>query len=71
MLKEGEVMFWNDNEVYHYVEPVRLDDTNKGGQRTVLIAHYPAMHYITGKPNPNSTLPPSGFHPPHITYLQH
>lgn len=67
-LQEGEVLFWKDNEVYHYVEPAALSEKSKIGERTVLIAHYPAMHYITGRSNPNNTLPPSGKHPPHIEH---
>lgn len=67
VLEEGQVLFWKDNEIYHYVEPAGLDDPERSGRRTVMIAHYPAMHYITGKPNENNTLPPSGKHPEHVT----
>lgn len=63
VLEEGNTMFWKDNEIYHYVEPARLEDHDYDGTRTVLIAHYPAMHYITGKTNQNNVLPPSGKHP--------
>ena len=63
VLREGHALFWKDNEIYHYVEPAKLADKSRSGRRTVMIAHYPAMMYVTGKPNPNNTLPPSGKHP--------
>lgn len=65
-LQGGEVVYWQDNAVYHYVEPARRFDRKKKGYRTVLIAHYPATHYISGKKNLNNTLPPSGVHPPYL-----
>lgn len=65
-LQGGEAVFWQDNAVYHYVEPARRLDKSKNGYRTVLIAHYPATHYISGKKNVNNTLPPSGVHPPYL-----
>lgn len=68
VIKEGQVLFWKDNEIYHYVEPAELENKIIMGKRTVMIAHYPAMQYITGEPNPNNTLPPSGFHPPHVKH---
>lgn len=68
VLEEGNVMFWKDNEIYHYVEPARLENAEYDGTRTVMIAHYPAMHYITGNSNPSNTLPPSGKHP---HYMDH
>ena len=64
VLAEGNVLYWKDNEIYHYVEPAALEDKSKMGTRTVMIAHYPAMQYITGETNPNNTLAPSGKHPP-------
>lgn len=63
VLNEGEVMFWEDNSTYHYVEPATLDDPSKPGSRTVLIAHYPAYYAVTGEMNPENTLPLSGVHP--------
>lgn len=65
-LQAGQVMYWQDNAVYHYVEPARRLDKSRNGYRTVLIAHYPATHYISGEGNPNNTLPPSGEHPPYM-----
>lgn len=65
-LRGGEVMFWQDNAVFHYVEPASRTDDGNTGYRTVLIAHYPATHYITGEKNPNNTLPPSGHYPPYM-----
>lgn len=65
-LEEGEVLFWEDNAVYHYVEPAQLLDDSHSGERTVLIAHYPAEHYISGHSNLNNKLPPSGLHPPYM-----
>lgn len=56
ILKEGEGMLWHDNEVFHHVEPAQPLDNNKDSSRTVLIAHYPATHYLTGTLNPNNTL---------------
>lgn len=67
VLEAGQIMFWKDNQVYHYVEPAVLDNTTKGGSRTVLIAHYPVMYTIQGGTNENNTLPLSGKHPKHVT----
>lgn len=63
VLEEGEVMFWEDNSTYHYVEPVTLGNPSKPGSRTVLIAHYPAYYAVTGEMNPENTLALSGVHP--------
>ena len=66
VLEEGDGLFWKDNQVFHHVEPAQVKDTavhdpsypQEGGcgRRTVIIIHYPAMHYITGEPNPNNLL---------------
>ena len=60
VLKEGDSLFWKDNQVFHHVEPAQVKDTSNvegpSGTRTVIIAHYPAMHYITGHQNWNNRL---------------
>ena len=49
-------MLWHDNHVFHDVQPARVIDPEKEGIRTVLIAHYPAIHYLRGTVNPHNTL---------------
>ena len=56
VLKEGHALLWQDNRVFHHVAPARLKDPQTDGSRTVLIAHYPAFHYLSGQTNPNNTL---------------
>ncbi len=56
ILKQGEGMLWHDNEVFHHVEPAQPLHDNQESSRTVLIAHYPATHYLTGTVNPNNRL---------------
>ncbi len=54
VLEEGHAMLWHDNQVFHHVQPAQ--SVEKEGTRTVLIAHYPAIHYLTGTINPNNAL---------------
>jgi hypothetical protein len=54
--KEGDVLLWNDNEIYHDVTRAELLDPTKLGQRAILVTNYPAAHYITGTSNPNNKL---------------
>ena len=56
ILEEGHGLLWQDNQVFHHVAPAQLADPQTDGSRTVLIAHYPAFHYLSGKTNPNNTL---------------
>ena len=56
VLKEGQAMLWHDNQVFHDVQPVQVIDAEQEGTRTVLIAHYPAIHYLKGTVNTNNTL---------------
>ncbi len=56
VLEEGHGLLWHDNQVFHNVEPAQSIEKEKEGTRTVLIAHYPAIHYLTGTINPNNTL---------------
>ncbi|MBE9068225.1 2OG-Fe dioxygenase family protein [Leptolyngbya cf. ectocarpi LEGE 11479] len=56
ILQQGHGLLWQDNQVFHHVAPAQLADPHMDGSRTVLIAHYPAFHYLSGKPNPNNTL---------------
>ena len=57
LLEEGQALLWHDNRVFHYVAPARIAvGSESAGERTVLIAHYPATHYLTGKINPNNLL---------------
>ena len=56
ILSEGEALFWEDNRVYHYVEPARAIQSETLGRRTVLLAHYPAIYYLNGQTNPNNQL---------------
>ncbi|MEL6582126.1 MAG: 2OG-Fe dioxygenase family protein [Cyanobacteria bacterium J06621_12] len=57
VLEEGKAMMWHDNHVYHHVQPAEVIESEKEGTRTVLIAHYPAIHYLQGTANSNNTLP--------------
>ncbi len=56
LLEEGHALMWHDNQVFHHVEPAQVIDPHRQGSRTVLIAHYPATHYMSGRTNPNNTL---------------
>lgn len=56
VLEEGRAMLWHDNKVFHHVQPARVVDSKQEGTRTVLIAHYPAIHYLNGTVNPHNTL---------------
>lgn len=56
ILEEGHGLLWKDNEAFHYVAPAQLENPEVDGSRTVLIAHYPAYHYLSGRSNPNNTL---------------
>ena len=56
VLSEGSAMLWHDNRVFHHVQPARVVEADKESTRTVLIAHYPAIHYLQGTVNPNNTL---------------
>ena len=56
VLNEGEVLFWQDNKVFHHVSTAQLMNPNANGQRTVMIAHYPATQYLSGRVNPRNLL---------------
>ncbi|MEM8722020.1 MAG: 2OG-Fe dioxygenase family protein [Cyanobacteria bacterium P01_G01_bin.39] len=56
VLREGQAMLWHDNQVFHDVQPAQIIAPEKEGTRTVLIAHYPAIHYLKGTVNPNNNL---------------
>lgn len=56
ILTEGHAMVWQDNQVFHDVRPARVKGSRTEGSRTVLIAHYPAVHYLTGTMNPQNSL---------------
>jgi len=56
VLEEGHAMLWHDNQVFHDVQPAQVTDPTLESSRTVLIAHYPAAHYLNGTVNPNNTL---------------
>ncbi|MFK8183652.1 MAG: 2OG-Fe dioxygenase family protein [Phormidesmis sp.] len=56
VLNAGQAMLWHDNKVFHSVQPAQVSAPHATGSRTVLIAHYPAVHYLNGTINPNNTL---------------
>lgn len=56
VLEAGKAMLWHDNQVFHTVQPAQVKDKSSEGVRTVLIAHYPAVHYLQGTTNPNNIL---------------
>ncbi|MEO1392189.1 MAG: 2OG-Fe dioxygenase family protein [Cyanobacteria bacterium J06634_5] len=56
VLQPGQAMLWHDNQVFHHVQPAQVTEGATHGSRTVLIAHYPAVHYLNGSINPNNTL---------------
>lgn len=56
ILAPGSAMLWHDNHVFHHVQPARVVEPDNESTRTVLIAHYPAIHYLQGTVNPNNTL---------------
>ncbi|MEM6614526.1 MAG: 2OG-Fe dioxygenase family protein [Cyanobacteria bacterium P01_C01_bin.72] len=56
ILAPGSAMLWHDNQVFHHVQPAQVVEPEQKSTRTVLIAHYPASHYLQGTVNPNNTL---------------
>lgn len=56
LLEEGHALMWHDNKVFHHVEPAQVINPQVSATRTVLIAHYPATHYMSGRINPNNSL---------------
>ena len=56
VLAPGSGMLWHDNRVFHHVQPAQVVEPDQKATRTVLIAHYPASHYLRGTVNPNNTL---------------
>ena len=56
VLPAGQAMLWQDNQVFHNVQRAQVAEDATKGSRTVLIAHYPAIHYLNGTVNPNNTL---------------
>ncbi|MEO0455400.1 MAG: 2OG-Fe dioxygenase family protein [Cyanobacteria bacterium P01_A01_bin.114] len=56
VLEVGQAMLWHDNRVFHSVQPAKVTAPHEEGSRTVLIAHYPAVHYLNGTVNPNNHL---------------
>lgn len=56
ILQKGYAMLWHDNRVFHSVQPAQVTPPHTEGDRTVLIAHYPAIHYLNGTINPNNQL---------------
>ena len=56
VLDEGDALVWEDNKSFHHVSSASVSDLGENGKRTILIAHYPAIHYLDGSYNPNNTL---------------
>ena len=56
VLQPGEMLVWKDNEVFHDVTAADPIDPDQPAWRTVMLAHHPAAHSLTGAPNENNTL---------------
>lgn len=60
VLEAGHALLWHDNRVFHHVAPAQtanhVSSQEATGTRTILIAHYPATHYLSGASNPNNLL---------------
>ena len=56
VLEKGDSLFFKDNEIYHYVNDTKPKDCSKDMTRTMLLAHYPANDFLSGKENPHNQL---------------
>lgn len=56
VLKEGDALFFKDNSLYHSVSDAKPIDPKKDLKRTVVIMHYPGLHYLTGNDNASNLL---------------
>jgi len=56
VLQEGDLTFFKDNELFHYVTSAGPCDPERDGIRTVLLLHHPADHILTGDANPSNIL---------------
>merc|ERR1719272_2498070 len=52
VLQEGDISFFTDNELYHYVSPAGPADPTENMARTMLLMHYPAEEVLVGTSNP-------------------
>jgi hypothetical protein len=58
LLETGDISFFKDNEIFHYVTPGGCSNTGmpEDCTRTVLIIHSPAEQYLSGRPNLGNSL---------------
>lgn len=54
VLQEGDISFFTDNELYHYVSSAGPEDPTVDMARTMLLMHYPAEDVLVGAANPNN-----------------
>merc|ERR1712151_363578 len=56
ILQEGDVSFFKDNELFHYVSPAGPEDPSEDMARTMLLIHYPAEEVLVGGISPKNDL---------------
>lgn len=56
VLKEGHACFWEDNQIFHHASGAACMDGVGTGERTVMVATYPAKFLLEGIDNPNNNL---------------
>ena len=54
VLQEGDISFFTDNALYHYVSPAGPAVPTEDMARTMLLMHYPAEDVLVGAANPNN-----------------
>merc|ERR1711865_429806 len=54
VLEEGDISFFTDNELYHYVSPAGPADPTENMARTMLLMHYPAEDVLVGCSSPKN-----------------
>merc|ERR1712086_1188006 len=54
ILQEGDISFFTDNELYHYVSSAGPAVPTEDMARTMLLMHYPAEDVLVGVANPNN-----------------
>lgn len=54
VLQEGDISFFTDNELYHYVSPAGPADPTENMARTMLLMHYPAEDVLVGVSSPKN-----------------
>lgn len=58
VLEPGDISYFKDNVLFHYVSPGTCDPngSREDSTRTIMIIHSPAEQYMTGRKNPENQL---------------